>query len=78
MAQADYALEHLVYGINYKSAKLAKMAALDVEKETGKRKFVAGAIGPTNRTLSISPKVENAGYRNITFQELVTAYKQQV
>ncbi len=78
VAQADYGLEHLVHTINYKSAKLAKMAAMDVEKETGKRKFVAGAVGPTNRTLSISPKVENAAFRNITFQELVVAYKEQV
>jgi len=77
VAQADYALEHLVYEINYKSAKLAKMAAMQVEKDTGIRKFVAGAIGPTNRTLSISPKVENAAFRNITFKELVTAYKEQ-
>eukprot|EP00283_Hemiselmis_rufescens_P004932 CAMPEP_0173434836 /NCGR_PEP_ID=MMETSP1357-20121228/13534_1 /TAXON_ID=77926 /ORGANISM="Hemiselmis rufescens, Strain PCC563" /LENGTH=1285 /DNA_ID=CAMNT_0014399743 /DNA_START=10 /DNA_END=3867 /DNA_ORIENTATION=- len=77
VAQADYALEHLVYDINYKSAKLATMAAQDVEKETGVRRMVAAAIGPTNRTLSISPKVENAAFRNITFQELVTAYKEQ-
>lgn len=78
VAQADYALEHLVYDINFKSAKLAKMAAMDVEAKTGKRRMVAAAIGPTNRTLSISPKVENAAYRNITFQELVVAYKQQI
>jgi 5-methyltetrahydrofolate--homocysteine methyltransferase len=78
VAQADYAFEHLVYEINYKSALLAKKAAMEVEKATGVRKFCAGAIGPTNRTLSISPKVENAGFRNITFQELVTAYGEQV
>ncbi len=78
VAQADYALEHMVYDINYKSAKLCKMAAMEVEKTTGRRRFCAGAIGPTNRTLSISPKVENAAFRNITFMELVGAYKDQV
>lgn len=78
VAQADYELEHMVYDINYKSAKLCKMAAMEVEAATGQRRFCAGAIGPTNRTLSISPKVENAAYRNITFQELVVAYKDQV
>ena len=76
--QADYELEHMVYDINYKSAKLCKMAAMEVEKATGRRRFCAGAIGPTNRTLSISPKVENASFRNITFKELVVAYKDQV
>ena len=45
---------------------------------TGQRRFCAGAVGPTNRTLSISPKVENAAFRNITFMELVGAYKDQV
>ena len=78
VAQADYALEHMVYDINYKSARLCKMAAMEVEKATGRRRFCAGAIGPTNRTLSISPKVENAAFRNITFMELVQAYKDQV
>jgi 5-methyltetrahydrofolate--homocysteine methyltransferase len=68
----------MVYDINYKSAKLCKMAAMEVEVTTGQRRFCAGAIGPTNRTLSISPKVENAAFRNITFQELVVAYKDQV
>jgi 5-methyltetrahydrofolate--homocysteine methyltransferase len=48
-----------------------------VEKATGKRRFCAGAMGPTNRTLSISPKVENAAFRNITFQELVCAHKER-
>ena len=78
VAQADYGLEHVVYDLNYKSAKLCKMAAMEVEKATGERKFCAGAIGPTNRTLSISPKVENAAFRNINFMELASAYKDQV
>ena len=68
----------MVYDINYKSAKLCKLAAIEVEKATGRRRFCAGAVGPTNRTLSISPKVENAAFRNITFMELVGAYKDQV
>jgi 5-methyltetrahydrofolate--homocysteine methyltransferase len=78
VAQADYGLEHMVYDINYKSAKLCKMAAMEVENKTGRRRFCAGALGPTNRTLSISPKVENAAFRNITFMELVGAYKDQL
>ena len=78
VAQADYGLEHVVYDINYKSARLCKMAAMEVEKATGQRKFCAGAIGPTNRTLSISPKVENAAFRNINFLELASAYKDQI
>jgi len=77
VAQADYALEHLVYDINYEGAKLAKKAADDVYKATGNRKYVAGAMGPTNRTLSISPSVEKPDFRNITFDQLVDAYAAQ-
>ena len=66
VAQADYGLESLVYDINYEGAKLAKKAANDVFKATGKRKYVAGAMGPTNRTLSISPSVERPDFRNIS------------
>lgn len=66
VAQADYCLESLVYDINYQGAKLAKRAAEDVQKSTGERKYVAGAIGPTNRTLSISPSVERPDFRNIS------------
>eukprot|EP00092_Neocalanus_flemingeri_P026050 GFUD01028235.1.p1 GENE.GFUD01028235.1~~GFUD01028235.1.p1 ORF type:complete len:1264 (-),score=351.62 GFUD01028235.1:269-4060(-) len=77
VAQADYALESLVYDINYEGTKLAKKAAEDVFKATGKRKYVAGAMGPTNRTLSISPSVERPDFRNITFDELVDAYAAQ-
>jgi len=77
VAQADYGLEHLVYDINYEGAKLAKRAAEDVYKATGRRRYVAGAMGPTNRTLSISPSVERPDFRNITFDELVDAYAAQ-
>ncbi|ESO13245.1 hypothetical protein HELRODRAFT_63136, partial [Helobdella robusta] len=77
IAQADYGLQHMAYRLNYESAMVARRAADDVTKETGVRRFVAGALGPTNRTLSISPSVERPEYRNITFDELVDAYKEE-
>jgi len=78
IAQADYGLEHLVYDINYESAKLAKQACDEyTAKNPNKPRFVAGAMGPTNRTASISPDVNDPGFRGITFDELVKAYKQQ-
>ena len=66
VAQADYGLESRVYDINYEGAQLAKKAADEVFRATGNKKYVAGAIGPTNRTLSISPSVENPDFRNIS------------
>lgn len=79
IAQADYGLENAVYDINYHSAKIAKEVADEfTEKEPNKPRFVAGSIGPTNRTASISPDVNDPGYRAITFDELVEAYTQQV
>lgn len=78
IAQADYALESAVYDINYHSAKIAREVADEfTAKEPNKPRFVAGAMGPTNRTASISPDVNDPGFRAITFEELVTAYKQQ-
>jgi 5-methyltetrahydrofolate--homocysteine methyltransferase len=78
IAQADYRLESAVYDINYESARLAKQATEEFrKKDPSKPRFVAGAMGPTNRTASLSPDVNNPGYRAITFDELVTAYKQQ-
>uniref|UniRef100_T2M684 Methionine synthase n=1 Tax=Hydra vulgaris TaxID=6087 RepID=T2M684_HYDVU len=77
IAQADYGTEKLVYRMNKTAAGIARKAANDVFSTTGKYKYVAGAIGPTNRTLSISPSVENPAHRNITFDELVTAYTEQ-
>ena len=65
VAQADYGMESYVYQINYDSASLAKRAAKDVSEATGIPKYVAGAMGPTNRTLSISPSVEKPEFRNI-------------
>jgi 5-methyltetrahydrofolate--homocysteine methyltransferase len=75
IAQADYELEEAVYQINYQSAKIAKEVAAEF---TDKPRFVAGSIGPTNRTASISPDVNDPGYRAISFDQLVDAYKQQV
>jgi 5-methyltetrahydrofolate--homocysteine methyltransferase len=75
IAQADYGLEDAVYRINYESAKIAKEVANEF---TDKPRFVAGSIGPTNRTASISPDVNDPGYRAINFDELVGAYKDQV
>ena len=75
IAQADYGLEEAVYQINYESAKIAKEVANEF---TDKPRCVEGSIGPTNRTASISPDVNDPGYRAITFDELVGAYKDQV
>ncbi len=79
IAQADYGLESAVYDINYHSAKLAREIAEEfTAREPNKPRFVAGSIGPTNRTASISPDVNDPGFRGITFNELVVAYSQQV
>jgi len=75
IAQADYDLEHAVFDINYESARLAKEVANEYKD---KPRFVAGSIGPTNRTASISPDVNDPGYRTITFDVLKAAYKEQV
>lgn len=78
IAQADYGLESAVYDINFQSAKIAREVADEfTAREPHKPRFVAGAMGPTNRTASISPDVNDPGFRGITFDELVTAYKQQ-
>ena len=79
IAIADYQMEDLVYELNYQSAKIAKEVAQEyTAREPNKPRFVAGAIGPTNRTASMSPDVNDPGYRAITFDELRIAYKQQV
>ncbi|XP_051849501.1 methionine synthase [Antechinus flavipes] len=77
VAQADYGLEHLAYRLNKCSAEVARKAADDVTSQTGIKRFVAGSMGPTNKTLSVSPSVERPDYRNITFDELVEAYQEQ-
>lgn len=79
IAQSDYNLEDAVYDINYHSAKIAKEVADDFSaKEPERPRYVAGSIGPTNRTASISPDVNDPGYRATTFDELVEAYAGQV
>lgn len=79
IAQSDYSLETAVYDINYHSARIAKEVAVEFTKaEPHKPRFVAGAIGPTNRTASLSPDVNRPGYRAITFNQLVEAYSEQV
>ena len=78
IAQADYDLQEAVYDLNFESAKVAKEAAAEfTEKTPDKPRFVAGAMGPTNRTLSLSPDVNNPGYRAVTFDEMTTAYLEQ-
>ena len=79
IAQADYKLEHAVYDINFQSAKIAKEAADEFTlKNPNKPRYVAGSIGPTNRTASMSPDVNDPGYRAITFDQLVNAYSEQI
>ncbi|WP_313665188.1 methionine synthase [Shinella sp.] len=78
IAQADYGMEDMVYELNRDGARLARRAGLRAEQKDGKRRFVAGALGPTNRTASISPDVNNPGYRAVTFDDLRIAYAEQV
>jgi 5-methyltetrahydrofolate--homocysteine methyltransferase len=79
IAMADYQLEDLVYELNFQSAKIAKEVATEFTlKEPHKPRFVAGSIGPTNRTASMSPDVNDPGYRAVTFNDLRIAYKQQI
>ena len=74
-AMADYGMEDLVYEMNVEAAKLARKAADAIfEKTPDKPRFVAGVLGPTNRTASISPDVNDPGFRNFSFDELVDAY----
>lgn len=78
IAQADYRTEDAVYDINFYSARIAREVADEFnKKEPEKPRFVAGAMGPTNKVASLSPDVNNPGYRAITFDELAVAYKQQ-
>jgi 5-methyltetrahydrofolate--homocysteine methyltransferase len=77
ISMADYGMEELAYEINLAGARIAREAADAHEKATGRVAWVAGAIGPTNRTASISPDVNNPGYRNVSFDELREAYCEQ-
>ena len=78
IAMADYQMEELVYEMNYESARIAKKVATELTAEDPEKpRFVAGAIGPTNKTASMSPDVNDPGYRAISFEELKVAYRQQ-
>jgi len=78
IAQADYGMEDAVYELNRDGARLVRRAVIRAQQEDGKQRFVAGALGPTNRTASISPDVNNPGYRAVTFDDLRTAYGEQL
>jgi 5-methyltetrahydrofolate--homocysteine methyltransferase len=78
IAQADYGMAEIAYELNAEGARLAREAARIAENEDGRPRFVAGAIGPTNRTASISPDVSNPGFRAISFDELRIAYNEQI
>ena len=77
ISQADYKAEDKVDAINVESARIARELADEYAAKDGRPRFVAGAIGPTNKTLSLSPDVEDPGYREITFDHLVEVYRQQ-
>jgi 5-methyltetrahydrofolate--homocysteine methyltransferase len=78
ISQADYAAEHLVREINLESARLARRIADDFQAKDGRPRFVAGAVGPTNKTLSLSPDVNDPGFREIDFDYLKDVYREQV
>ena len=79
IAQADYDMQSLAYELNVASAKCARIAADEyTAKDPSKPRYVAGAIGPLNKTLSLSPDVNNPGYRAVTFDEVATAYTEQI
>ena len=79
ISQADYGLENLAYELNYQAAKIAKRSALKFsEKDPNNPKFVAGSIGPTNKTASLSPDVNDPGYRAVSFEDLVETYTVQI
>ncbi len=78
IAQTDYHCEDIIYDLNYESAQIAREVADEyTEKDPEKPRFVAGVLGPTNKTGSISPDVTDPGYREVTFDELAEAYKEQ-
>ena len=79
VSMADYKMEDLVYELNFESAKIAKKLTQEyTHKNKNKPRFVAGSIGPTNKTASISPDVNDPGFRAITFDELVSSYSEQI
>ncbi len=78
ISQADYGAEHLVREINVQSGRIARRLADEYAAKDGRPRFVAGAIGPTNKTLSLSPDVNDPGYREITFDYLKDVYRDQI
>jgi 5-methyltetrahydrofolate--homocysteine methyltransferase len=78
ISQADYGAEHLVREINVESARLARKVADEFEAKDGRPRFVAGALGPTNKTLSLSPDVNDPGFREIDFDHLKDVYREQI
>jgi 5-methyltetrahydrofolate--homocysteine methyltransferase len=78
IGQADYGLENRVRELNLAGARLARQAADEAERETGRPRFVAGSVGPLNVTLSLSPKVEDPAYRAVTFDQVTQAYAEQM
>ena len=76
ISQADYGLEDIVHELNFEAARIARKAAAAAAKKDGRVIYVAGVLGPTNRTASISPDVNDPGFRNISFDELAEAYRQ--
>jgi 5-methyltetrahydrofolate--homocysteine methyltransferase len=78
ISQADYAAEHLVAEINRAAAAILRAEADRATAEDGRRRFVLGALGPTNKTLSLSPRVEDPGYREVDFEGVVSVYREQI
>ncbi|MDO5620841.1 MAG: methionine synthase [Paracoccus sp. (in: a-proteobacteria)] len=78
IAQADYGMQDAVYDLNFHGARIARAALDRATAEDGRERFVAGALGPTNRTASISPDVNDPGYRAVTFDDLRDAYAEQI
>src|SRR5690606_24362931 len=78
IAQADYHLQDYIYELNFQAAKIAKEVADEFTRNNpDKPRFVAGAMGPTNKTASLSPEVNNPGFRAVTFDQLASAFKEQ-
>src|SRR5690606_33612672 len=78
VVMADYGMEDLAYELNVAGARLAREAAVLAQKQDGRRRFVAGALGPLNKTASMSTDVTNPGHRSITFDQIVEAYSEAI
>ena len=78
ISQADYGAEHLVKEINVAAARIIREVAAEAEQKDGRRRWVAGAIGPTNKTLSLSPNVNDPGFREVDFDTISDVYVEQI